>query len=142
MQRTPSAIALAKERTAALGLKARFALDDFLQDEPPFLFDWVFEHTLFCAIDPRDRDDYAQAVLRWLNPAGHYLAVNYLIPDEDGPPFGTTRDELITRFSTHFDLLSEWVPRSFPNRTGLERMLWWKRMSGEQTSRVYRALGR
>src|SRR5213592_3090745 len=34
----PSAIHLAKERTAALGLKARFALDDFLQDEPPFLF--------------------------------------------------------------------------------------------------------
>src|SRR2546423_2612977 len=44
----PSAIELAKERTAAAGLEARFALDDFLKDEPPVLFDWVFEHTLFC----------------------------------------------------------------------------------------------
>ena len=123
----PSAIQLANERTAADGLKARFEIEDFLKDKPPVLFDWVFEHTLFCAIDPRDRDDYARAVLRWLKPDGHYLAVNYLIPDEDGPPFGTTRDELVRRLSPQFELLSDWVPRSYPNRTGLERMFWWKR---------------
>jgi len=23
--------------------------------------------------------------------------------------------------------VQEWVPRSYPNRTGLELMLWWKR---------------
>jgi SAM-dependent methyltransferase len=108
-------------------LKARFGIEDFLKDEPPVRFDWVFEHTLFCAIDPRDRDDYVKAVARWLKPDGHYLAVNYLIPDEDGPPFGTARDELVRRFEPHFDLVSDWVPRSYPNRTGLERMLWWKR---------------
>ena len=132
----PSAIELAKERTAAAGLKARFASVDFLKNDPPVLFDWVFEHTLFCAIDPRDREAYVQAVLRWLKPTGHYLAVNYLIPEEDGPPFGTTRDELITRFSAHFVLSSEWVPRSYPNRTGLERVLWWKRMSAESMPRT------
>ena len=123
----PSAIALAKERTAALGLKARFALDDFLQDEPPFLFDWVFEHTLFCAIDPRDRDDYAQAVLRWLKPGGQFLAVHYMIRGVEGPPFGATQEELMERFSPHFELQQGWVPRSYPNRTGLELMLWWRR---------------
>ncbi len=126
----PSAVQLAKEWTAAAGLQARFACEDFLQSEPPFLFDWVFEHTLFCAIDPRDRNVYVQAVLRWLKPEGNYLAVNYLIPGEDGPPFGTTRDELMKRFSPHFDLLSESVPRSYPNRTGLELLLWWKRKRG------------
>ena len=94
---------------------------------PPVLFDWVFEHTLFCAIQPRERDDYVRALLRWLKPDGQYLAVNYLIPDRDGPPFGTTRDELWQRFSPHFELLQEWVPRSYPNRTGLELMLWWRR---------------
>jgi len=109
------------------GLTARFELGDFLKDSPPFLFDWVFEHTLYCAIDPHDRDDYVQALLRWSKPGGNYLAVNYLIPDTDGPPFGTTREELIKRFSPHFDLLVERVPRSYPNRTGLELMLWWKR---------------
>lgn len=123
----PSAIELARERTEAAGLKARFAQADFLHTEPAEQYDWLFEHTLFCAIQREERDDYVQAVLRWLKPAGRYLAVNYLIPDEDGPPFGTTRDEIVKRFSPHFELVRDWVPRSYPNRTGLERMFWWDR---------------
>jgi cyclopropane fatty-acyl-phospholipid synthase-like methyltransferase len=122
----PSAVRLAEEKSRAEGLTLPFRLGDFLADDPPQLFDWVFEHTLFCAIDPQRRDDYVKAVIKWLKPGGDYLAVNYLIPDEDGPPFGTTRAELWKRFSPHFDLLSEWVPRSYPNRTGLELMLWWR----------------
>ena len=27
------------------------------------------------------------------------------------------------RFSPHFELVEDWVPRSYPNRTGRERML-------------------
>jgi methyl halide transferase len=121
----PSAIKLARERTVTAGLKAQFELKNFLQDEPPQQFDWIFEHTLFCAIDPSERENYVKAVLLWLKPGGNYLAVNYLIPDTDGPPFGTTREELVTRFSPHFELREEWVPRSYANRTGLERMMWW-----------------
>ena len=123
----PSAIELSIEKTKAAGLTAEFRLGDFLHDEPRFLFDWLFEHTLFCAIDPSERDNYVRAALRWLKPGGQYLAVNYLIPDKDGPPFGTTRDEVWQRFSPHFDLVKEWVPRSYPNRTGLELMMWWRR---------------
>ena len=124
----PSAIRLSRERTRAAGLSAQFELADFLHSEPPQCFDWLFEHTLFCAIQPEERDAYIEAVLRWLRPGGQYLAVNYLIPDQDGPPFGTTRAELMARFGPHFELHAEWVPRSYPNRTGLERMLWWKRI--------------
>ena len=123
----PSAVRLARERTAAAGLQAQFEPGDFLRDEPPQQFDWLFEHTLFCAIDPADRERYEQAVWRWLKPGGNYLAVNYMIPDTDGPPFGTTREELLERFSPRFDLLQEWMPRSYANRTGLELMLWWRR---------------
>jgi SAM-dependent methyltransferase len=122
----PSAIRLSREKTAAAGLGAEFIQGDFLSDPPPHPFDWIFEHTLFCAIQPRQRDDYVRAVARWLRPGGSYLAVNYLIPDKDGPPFGTTRQELWERFSERFDLLEEWVPRSYPNRTNLELMLWWR----------------
>src|SRR5579872_3691745 len=60
----PSAIRLARERTAAAGLTAQFERGDFLHNEPPQPFDWVFEHTLFCAIDPGQRDAYVEAVLR------------------------------------------------------------------------------
>lgn len=123
----PSAVRLSRERAQAVGVEAQFEIKDFLRADPPSLFDWIFEHTLFCAIQPDERDAYVKAVLRWLKPNGQYLAVNYLIPDTDGPPFGTTREECVRRFSPHFNLREEWVPRSYPNRTGLERMFWWKR---------------
>ncbi|MFO1487220.1 MAG: methyltransferase domain-containing protein [Verrucomicrobiota bacterium] len=125
----PSGIQLAIEKTRAVGLKATFRQADFLNDSPLFLFDWLFEHTLFCAIDPEERDAYVQAVLRWLKPGGHYLAVNYFVPPERGagPPFTTTRKEQWSRFSAHFELLEEWMPRSLPNREGLERMFLWRR---------------
>ena len=113
--------------TAAAGLKAEFREGNFLEDEPFARFDYVFEHTLFCAIDPGQREDYVNALLRWLKPTGQFLAVHYMIRDKDGPPFGTTQAELMERFGPHFDLVRGWVPRSYPNRTGLELMLWWKR---------------
>jgi SAM-dependent methyltransferase len=122
----PSAIHIAKEKTALAGLSAQFILGDFLEDAVLGPYDWVFEHTLFCAIDPARRVDYVKAVMRRLKPGGNYLAVNYLIPDTDGPPFGTTRQELMDRFAPHFHLQEERVPRSYPNRTGLELLLWWQ----------------
>jgi methyl halide transferase len=122
----PSAISLAEEKTKAAGLAAHFTSADFLHDEPPQKFDWLFEHTLFCAIKPGERDEYVRAVLRWLKPGGHYLAVNYfIIEGDDGPPWRTTREEQLECFSPHFDLLADWTPRSYPNREGKERMFWW-----------------
>lgn len=125
----PSAIQLSEKKTKAAGLRAKFYLADFLHNDPPFQFDWLFEHTLFCAINKSNRDDYVRAVLRWLKPSGQYLAVNYFLTEPDGeePPFTTNREEQLLRFSPHFDLIEDWVPRSYPNRTGLERMFWWKR---------------
>lgn len=123
----PSAVRLARERTLAAGLRAEFRLGDFLHDPADAAFDWLFEHTCFCAILPEQRDAYVAAVARWLRPGGNFLAVHYFIPDTDGPPFGNNLEELQRRFSPQFDLLEEWVPRSYPNRTGLERMLWWRK---------------
>ena len=124
----PSAIRLCEEKTAGTGLPVNFLQADFLSATPPQPFDWLFEHTLFCAIPPARRDDYVQAVLRWLKPAGQFLAVHYMIRDiEDPPPFGAIQEELMERFTPHFELQHGWVPRSYPNRTGLELMLWWQR---------------
>jgi SAM-dependent methyltransferase len=121
----PSAISLAVEKTKADGLAASFQLADFLRDEPPQKFDWLFEHTLFCAIQPQERDDYVRAVLRWLKPGGTYLAVNYFLCETKAPPWPTTREEQLERFLPHFDLVEDWTPRSYPNREGKERMFWW-----------------
>jgi SAM-dependent methyltransferase len=126
----PSAIRLATERAASAGLTATFRQADFLHDPPYQQFDCIWEHTLFCAIHPEQREDYLQAVLRWLRPDGTFLAVHYLIREPDGPPFGTTKDELVRHFRPHFHLRESWVPRSYPNRTGLELMMWWHRRAG------------
>lgn len=126
MDIAPSAIETSQAKTAEAGLQAEFRLGDFLHDEPFARFDYVFEHTLFCAIQPGQRRDYVQALRRWLAPTGAYVAVFYLIPDEDGPPFGANREEVRSYFSPSFKLLEDWVPRSYPNRTGLEWMTIWR----------------
>lgn len=121
-----SAVAGAHEQTPA-ELTARFGLGDFLADEPPELFDWVFEHTFYCAIHPDRRPDHKHAVGRWLKPGGQFLAVHYFIENDDPPPYGTDRDEVIARFGEDFELVDDWIPRSYPNRVNLERMFWWKK---------------
>src|SRR6266478_9184473 len=70
----PSAIRLTTERARSADLPVQVQLTDFLTDAPPCRFDWIFEHTLFCAIQPHQRDDYVRAVVRWLKPEGQYLA--------------------------------------------------------------------
>ena len=104
----------------------RFECRDFLNETPEKPFDWLFEHTLYCAINPSHRDRYAKSVIRWVKPGGHFLAVHYLIDDEDGPPFGCTREEIIERFSPMVNLVEDWEPVSWPHRQGLERMFLWR----------------
>jgi SAM-dependent methyltransferase len=124
----PSAVGGCQERTPPGQLAVEYRLGDFLRDAPFAQFDWVFEHTLFCAISPEERDAYTRAVENWVRPGGHFLAAHYLNPEHpDGPPFPVSRHELLTRFSPGFDLLAEWVPRSYPHRSGRELMLWWRR---------------
>src|SRR5262245_42181388 len=90
----PSAIRLSQEKTRSAGLEVTFQQIDFLANDPPQPFDWLFEHTLFCAITPAQRPQYVQAIQRWLKPGGQLLAVHYMIRDKEGPPHGTTQEEL------------------------------------------------
>lgn len=85
-------------------------------------FDWVVEHTCFCAIPPGRRADYVGAIARILKPEGCYFAIFYLDPAAPkGPPHGVTREEISTLFDPGFDLLEEWVPASaFEGRKGRE----------------------
>jgi len=107
----------------------RFEQADFF-DLPPSLrgpYDWLFEHTFFCAIDPVLRSWYVEVTAGLIKPGGQLLGVFYHIQPETGPPFGTTREELLERFSPKFSLQYECVPRSYESRTGKELLMLWKR---------------
>ena len=121
----PSAIAGAKQHPAVGG--ERYAVADLfaLPAAMRGAFDWVFEHTCFCAISPERREDYVAAITRALVPGGRVLAIFYMTPDmdpgEEGPPFGSTKAELDERFGDAFRVLAEWVPAAtHPGREGRE----------------------
>jgi SAM-dependent methyltransferase len=132
-----SAVAGAKERLAGVG-RARVIEGDLFArpQEAAGGFDWVWEHTCFCAIDPSRRNDYVDAVAGWLRPGGQLLGVFYLRPwdtEEEnrtsGPPFGCTAEELDRRFAPRFEIVRAWdPPATYPGREGREQMRWLRRV--------------
>lgn len=125
----PGAVTAATARTASLPNVSVIPGDlfDYAHTAGSGQFDWMFEHTCFCAIDPARRDDYVLAAAAALKPGGHLLAIFYLKPWEEGedqnqgPPFGSTTEELDARFGSHFTLIDSYVPTvSYPGREGRE----------------------
>jgi SAM-dependent methyltransferase len=121
----PAAIRTARQHPAVGGERYvqgdLFALPKNLRG----VFDWVFEHTCFCAIDPARRADYVKSIAAALNPGGRLLAIFFLSPQMDpgetGPPFGVTRAELDALFAPHFVTGREWVPSAtYAGREGRE----------------------
>lgn len=110
--------------------------DLFKLEEGPLagVFDGVWEHTCFCAIPPAMRKDYVRAVAAALKPGGCLLSCFYLRPwdpDEDqtqGPPFGTSEEELDNLFEERFILENQFPPLdTFPGREGRELIRKWRR---------------
>lgn len=121
----PFAITKAKSRPAVA--HEEYLLADLFDLPVKFdgKFDWVFEHTCFCAIDPSQRAEYVATVVRLLKPGGRLLAIFFLNPDhdEDGPPYRVCAAELEKYFGSWFSVEREWVPaRTHPGREGRELM--------------------
>jgi SAM-dependent methyltransferase len=122
----PMAVEDAKALAEKAGLekKASFVLGDYFKmpAEMKGSFDWVVEHTCFCALEPKMRAEYVRASAEALKPEGKFFGIFYLTPDvEAGPPFAVSKEDLSKLFDPHFRLLDEWVPKeSFPGREGRE----------------------
>ncbi|VXD21711.1 Similar to thiol methyltransferase 1 [Planktothrix serta PCC 8927] len=84
-------------------------------------FDYVIEHTCFCAIPPNKRDDYVQLVESILKPNGQLLGLFFTHTRPGGPPFGITPGEIQQYFQEKFQILDlHPVTNSTPSRQGQE----------------------
>ncbi len=102
---------LAAERARATnGVDVRvmdFLAADF-SEQGLGVFDMLCEHTLFCAIEPDQRDLYVAAAARALRPGGKlfgaFLDFDNAALKRPGPPYGTSASELLHRFSGSFEV--------------------------------------
>jgi methyl halide transferase len=121
----PSAIDHATNLAQARALNAQFLQRDIfdLAAEFPHGFDYVLEHTCFCAIDPTLRSSYVQLVKKLLRPQGQLIALFYTHQRLGGPPFGIKPSEILDFFSPHFEVISfQAAPDSIARNQGEEHL--------------------
>jgi SAM-dependent methyltransferase len=94
-----------------------FALPDSFTNS----FDMVFEHTLYCAINPARRNDLVKVWRRVLTDQGHLMGVFFAFDKPYGPPFGGSEWEIRARLGKGFRPLY-WtrLRDSMPGRLGQE----------------------
>ena len=121
----PSAIAALAAQSQSQNLSLQLLQRDIFDLVPEFAgqFDYVIEHTCFCAIDPALRPAYAQLAADLLAPGGQLLAVFFTHQRGGGPPFGTTPAEVRQLFEPLFEIIAlEPVTNSIPSRRGEEHL--------------------
>lgn len=122
----PSAIAAAQQAAQSQQLPAQFLQRDIftLGTEFAAQFDYVLEHTCFCAIDPELRPAYVQLIKTLLRSRGELLALFWAHQKSGGPPFGTTVAALRQLFEPNFvQVLFEPATNSIPSRRGEEYLV-------------------
>ena len=86
-------------------------------------WDAIFEHTIFCAINPSERARYVAGVLDSLNSGGLWFGLYFLKPYSGGPPFGLTQWELRQRLRDRNVAVLDWtLSFDLDSRSGQE--LW------------------
>lgn len=119
-----------QEAATRYGRWARFVQADIFELGPEYdgQFDYVLEHTCFCAIPPKRRTDYVREVERLLRPGGYFLGLIFAFVDPDGPPYPSTEAEIRALFASGFELLGCEVPvNSIPARQGRELLCRFRR---------------
>ncbi len=81
-------------------------------------FDIIFEHILYCAIDPAKRSELIKTWLKTLTDHGHLLAILFASEKRKGPPYGGSEWELRSRLSKRF------------------RTLYWQRLKDSNAARL------
>ncbi len=67
-------------------------------------YDLILEQTFFCALDPIQRNDYAEKMVTLLKPGGKLVGVLFNRQFDGGPPFGGSKEEYELLFSKIFSI--------------------------------------
>ena len=121
----PSAISEATATARDKGISARFFQQDIFALDKEFTnsFDYVLEHTCFCAIDPSLRSQYVGVVKSLLRPGGKLIALFYTHNRPEGPPFGVKPQEVLDYFAADFEpILFQKARDSIPRRQDNEHI--------------------
>ena len=121
----PSAIAEATATAKVREIPALFLQRDIFTLDKEFAssFDYVLEHTCFCAIDPSLRSQYVEVVKSLLRPGGKLIALFYTHNRPDGPPFGIKPQEVLDYFAADFEtILFQKAKDSIERRQGNEHL--------------------
>jgi methyl halide transferase len=110
----PSAVATATAAAQAKQLSAQFLQRDIFELATEFAnaFDYVLEHTCFCAISPEQRSEYVRLVQAILRPGGELIGLFWAHDRVGGPPFGVSAEALRQQFEPSFQV------RTFQLATG------------------------
>ena len=100
------AVTYLKNALKKRNLEGRILHQDFfsLDESHEGVYDLVLEQTFFCAIPPRQRQDYVLKVSRMLKPGGMLVGLFYHTDKQGGPPYNTTREDIETHFSENFEI--------------------------------------
>lgn len=98
----------------------KIILGDFFEHKGEY--DLILEQTFFCALDPVLRKDYIAKMHELLATNGKLVGVLFnRYFEEQGPPFGGTKDEYEPMFAGHFNFkIFEPCYNSFSRREGTE----------------------
>ncbi|WDE96290.1 methyltransferase domain-containing protein [Lentisphaera profundi] len=124
------AIKLAKNNYPDLKLIQKNILE--LSSEQDGFYDYVLEHTCFCAIPREQRRDYMESAHRILKENGQIFGLFYRFdpPDQDGPPYSLSMEELEQAFDGLFTLEENFIPkRSHGRRTQRELFIRLKKIN-------------
>jgi len=125
----PSAIKAVRNLAKKSDVVVQAIQDDIfsLTHEHCNTYDYVIEHTCFCAIYPKRRSEYEELVKKILKPKGKLIGLWFPLDktiEDGGPPWGTSVDEVKSIFKNGWIIEREEFPNlSIKSRKGREKLI-------------------
>ncbi len=118
------AIEIARKLAEENSVKINFIQKDIFKLSPEYKdsFDAVYDYTIFCAIDPKRRPEYAKVIADIIKPGGRLIALLFPVDGRPGgPPFNIDILEFYSLFSNYFLMeFSTFKINSIKQRKGKE----------------------